>query len=232
MATKVCVITGASKGIGLATALRFARAGWHVVAAARGAESLAAAEREIRAAGGECTVVETDVSQPADVRRLIQTAQETCGRIDVLVNNAGRAPLAAIDEMDPEEYTLLNRVNLDAIFHATQAVWPIMKQQGGGVIVNISSLAAQDPFRGFAAYGASKAWVNVFSQATAQEGKPFGIRVYAIAPGAVETKLMRAAFPDLPAEHVLEPERVASAIECVCDERMSAATGETICVRK
>ena len=229
---KTCIITGASRGIGLATALRFAKAGYQIVAAARSEADLEAAVEKIAAAGGECLAVTADVGNPDQAREIVAAAQERFGCVDVLVNNAGRAPLSAVDEMDGSEFEALVAVNMAAVFHTTQAVWPLMKQRGGGVIVNVSSVASLDPFPGFAAYGASKAWVNVFSKAIASEGKPHGIRVYAVAPGAVETQMLRGAFPDLPAEHVLDPDAVAAVIESVCDERMTHATGQTIFVRK
>ena len=119
-----------------------------------------------------------------------------------------------------------------AIFHTTRAVWPLMKAQGGGVIINMSSMAAVDPFPGFAVYGASKAWVNLFSQATASEGKPHGIRVFSVAPGAVETGLMRASFPDFPADKTLAPDEVAAVILSLCEPALAPCSGQTLFVRK
>ena len=232
MSTETCVITGASRGIGLATALRFAQRGWNIVAAARDEEILEAAVGRIAEAGGHALAVTADVAERDHAWQLIAAAQERFGRVDVLVNNAGRAPLAPTDELDADEFDDVYAVNMAAVFHTTQAVWPLMKEQGGGVIVNISSVASVDPFPGFAVYGASKAWVNLFSQATAAEGKPYGIRVFAVAPGAVETQLLRSALPDLPEKYVLDPDAVASVIETVCDERMTHASGQTIFVRR
>ena len=107
-----------------------------------------------------------------------------------------------------------------------------MRQQRSGVIVNISSVASVDPFPGFSIYGACKAWVNLFTKALAAEGKPLGIRAYAIAPGAVETSMLRSAFPDFPADHTLRPDDIAAAIEAVCDDRLAHSSGQTIFVRK
>lgn len=232
MTRPTCVITGASRGIGLASALRFARGGYNIVTAARHEADLDAAVEQISAAGGECLAVTADVAVPEDAAQIISAAFERFGRVDVLVNNAGRAPLAPLEDLSPDEFDAVTAVNMAGVYHMTRAVWPIMKQRGGGVIVNISSLAAFDPFPGFAVYGASKAWVNLFTKALAVEGKPHNIRVFAVAPGAVETTLMRAAFPDFPTDKTLAPDAVAAVIESVCDERMRAASGETICVRK
>ncbi|HPM23063.1 MAG TPA: SDR family oxidoreductase [Phycisphaerae bacterium] len=229
---QTCVITGASRGIGLATASEFAQRGWRIVAAARRSEDLTAAAEQIKVAGGVCTAVPTDVGQAAEAQALIRTAQERCGRIDVLVNNAGVAPLCATAQLDPAEFDHVFAVNMAAIYHTTRAVWPLMQAQGGGTIINISSLASVDPFPGFAVYGASKAWVNVFTQATAAEGKPHNIRVFSVAPGAVETSLMRAAFPKFPPEKTLAPEAVARVIVALCDPGMTPCSGQTIFVRK
>jgi len=232
MSVKTCVITGASRGIGLATALRFAKQGCNVAAVARSEADLATAAKQVRALGATCEAIVRDVAAPDGARDAIALAAERFGRVDVLVNNAGVAPLAPIDKFTRAEFERVVAVNMAAVFHTTQAVWPIMVRQGGGVIVNISSVASVDPFPGFAVYGASKAWVNIFSHALAGEGKPLGIRVFAVAPGAVETSLLRASFANFPAEKTLDPDEVAAVIDSVCDERMAHASGDTIFVRK
>ncbi len=230
--TRVCVITGGSRGIGLATAVRFARGGAQLCISGRGARDLEAAAAQLRALGAECEAAALDVGRPDEARRLIARALERFGRIDVLVNNAGRAPLAKIEQFEASEFDATAAVNMAAVFHTSQAVWPVMRRQGGGVIVNVSSVASVDPFPGFAVYGASKAWVNVFSQALAVEGKPHNIRVYSVAPGAVETGMLRGAFPDFPADQTLAPDDVAAVIESVCGDPLRPCTGQTIFVRK
>lgn len=232
MAKKTCVITGGSKGIGLATALRLAHDHYDVVLAARNEADLLVAAQKVQRAGAQCLAVVADVARPDDARRVIDEAAQRFGRVDVLVNNAGVAPLIATAEMDTAMFDQTVQVNMAAVFHTTQAVWGVMKARGGGVIVNISSLASLDPFPGFAVYGASKAWVNLFSRAVAREGKPLGIRVYAVAPGAVETNMMRTAFPDFPADKALEPQAVADVITLLCRDEMTPCTGETIFVQK
>lgn len=232
MPERVCIITGASRGIGKATALRFARAGYQVVAIARNEANLAAVAREISAAGGQCLPLAADVAVPAALRQALATAIKHCGRVDVLVNNAGTGTLGPLETLAQADFDAMLALNIGAVFHATQAIWPLMKQQGGGVIVNISSVAGHDPFNGFAVYGGTKAWVNTFSRACADEGKPHGIRVYSLAPGAVETELLRGVLPDLDGKYVLDPDAVAGVVEVLCDPRMAHSTGQTIIVRK
>jgi NAD(P)-dependent dehydrogenase (short-subunit alcohol dehydrogenase family) len=230
--TKTCVITGASRGIGLATALRFAKAGSAIVAVARHASDLDRAAEQIRAAGGKCEAIAADIAVPAEARRVIERAVQRFDRVDVLVNNAGCAPLATIEQLEPAEFDRIVALNMGAIYQTTRTVWPVMKRQGGGVIVNLSSVASVDPFPGFAVYGASKAWVNLFSQAMAVEGKRHGIRVFSVAPGAVETDLLRSSFPDFPVEATIPPDVVAGVVVSVCDEAMTFCSGQTFFVRK
>jgi NAD(P)-dependent dehydrogenase (short-subunit alcohol dehydrogenase family) len=187
---------------------------------------------QVCALGGECEPVVADLARPADAGRLIDAAVARFGRVDVLINNAGHAPLAHIQDLSVEDFDRALALNIAAVFHTTRAVWPVMQRQGGGVIVNISSLASVDPFPGFAVYGASKAWVNLFSQAMAAEGKPLGIRVFSVAPGAVETELLRRSFPDLPAEHTLAPAQVAEVIFRVSDVAFTPCSGQTVFVRR
>ncbi len=232
MSTSIWVITGASRGIGLATAERAARRGAGVVLAARGADRLEQAAARIRALGAACEAVAADVSTRSGAESLIERAVQRFGRIDVLVNNAGTASLRPVDQTSDQDFDASIGANVASVFYLTRRVWPVMRQQRSGVIVNISSIAAFDPFPGFSVYGACKAWVNTFTLATAAEGKPLGIRVFAVAPGAVETQMLRSAFPDLPAEQTLAPDDVAAAIEGLCDERFAHSVGQTIVVRR
>ncbi len=228
----VAIITGASRGIGLATAFRFAEEGCDLVLAARTAGPLERAAEQVRERGVRVEALPTDLADPAAAAELVDIARGAFGRLDVLVNNAGAAPLAPIADMPTDSFEATLALNCGAVFHATQAAWPLLVETGGGVIVNVSSMASVDPFPGFAVYGACKAWVNLFTQAAAAEGRPAGIRVFAVAPGAVDTELLDGLFPDFPAEQRLAPREVAETILAVCQPSLTFSSGQTVFVRK
>lgn len=231
MPDPVAVITGAGGGIGRATAIELAGAGYRVILAGRDANALA---ETLRAVGGRGLAVPTDVTRSAEVDRLIAAALENFGQVDALVNNAGFAPLRSITTTTDDEWNAVLATNLSAAFYATRAAWPAFERQGAGVVVNISSAAARDPFSGFAAYGAAKAGLNLFGLAAAREGAPVGIRVHTIAPGAVETAMFRRLRtpPEWPPEKTLDPAEVARVVlQCVRGD-LRFASGEVIYLQK
>lgn len=228
---RVAVVTGAGRGIGRAIALRFARAGWDVAGVARTEAQLNETRKAIEQAGAGELFAPLDVARCDDVHAFASRVAAEFGRIDLWVNNAGLAPLSTIAEMSPAVFDAMTAVNVSGVFYGCRAVWPIMKRQGGGVIVNFSSAASVDPFPGLAAYGASKAWVNLFTEAAAKEGRADGIRIYAIAPGAVETPLLRRTFPDIPADQTLDPDTIAGVVELLADPRATHASGSILFVR-
>ena len=135
-----------------------------------------------------------------------------------LVNNAAVAPLAMLDETTDESFEETIQVNVKSVFYLTRAIWKHMKSQGRGVVINLSSLAAVDPFPGFSLYGSTKAWIDLMTTALAAEGKDHGLRVYSIRPGAVETQMLRGLFPDFPDEQTVSPDEVADKVwRCVSD---------------
>ena len=232
MGHSVVVVTGGGRGIGRATCRRFAAQGAQVIAASRSEAELAETCGLIKGSGGRCHAQPTDVCQPDDIAALVESTVGRWGRIDVLVNCAGVAPASAIEELEPSLFETILAVNVTAVYHCCRAVWPVMRRQGGGVIVNISSVASVDPFPGFAAYGASKAWVNAWTRALADEGRPLGIRVFAAAPGAVETRMLRDPFPDFPAEQTLHADDVAEVVYTLAQPAWQYATGQTIFIKK
>ncbi len=232
MEESVVVVTGGGRGIGRAIGRRFAAAGGQVVAAARSPHELEETRQLIESGGGRCHVEQTDVGALDEIDALIENTRQRFGRIDVLVNNAGVAPLSSIEDLDEPLFETILRVNVYAVYRGCHAVWPIMKQQGGGAIVNISSMASVDPFPGFAAYGAAKAWVSAWTRGLAEEGRPLGIRVYAVAPGAVETRMLRDPFPNFPKDQALQPSDVADVVFALAQPACRYVSGQTVFVKK
>jgi NAD(P)-dependent dehydrogenase (short-subunit alcohol dehydrogenase family) len=232
LAGLAAIVTGAGRGIGRAIAIRLGSAGASVALCSRTAEQLDETRQLIEAQGGRALALPADVAKVEDVERLVAETRARFGRIDILVNNAGTASLATIDQMEPEVFDRIIATNVRAVYLCSRGVWPIMAADGGGVIINISSVAAYDPFPGFAAYGAAKAFVTTYTKALAAEGQACGIRVYGVAPGAVETQMLRGAFPDFPAEQTLEPDDVAALIETLLSPACRHISGQTITIKK
>ena len=238
----VAVITGAGRGIGRATAVELARLGYLLVLASRTAGEL---NETIRLAGGAelhgagsygigALAVPTDVTRPAEVERLVRTAVGRFGRLDAVVHCAGLAPQRSVAEMSPEEWHAVIDTNLSAAFYLCRAAWPAFERQRGGVIVQVSSLAARDPFPGFGAYAAAKAGLHLFGTCVAREGRAIGVRVHTVAPGAVETAMFRKLMtPDQwPREKTMEPAEVAKVIgQCVAGD-LRDTSGEVIDLSK
>lgn len=224
----VAVITGASRGIGRAIALALAQHDHRLVLGARDASGLEALVRELPVAS---VAVPLDLREAAAGQKLIDTALERFGRIDVLVNNAGIAPRQHMHEASLAILDDLHAVNIRAVHATCLAAW-FSLGASQGVIINISSLAAFDPFPGFQLYGASKAWVNLYTQALAAEGSPLGIRAYSLALGAVATDLLHGLFPDFPAAATLAPTEVAAAVVALLNPALAPASGQTIKLSK
>lgn len=232
MKDQVAIVTGASRGIGRAIAVRLAQAQARVVAVARSAAGLRETCRLAEQAGGTCLPIEADVTNFQAVERIVQHVTRELRRVDVLINNAGTAPMSQMKDFDVGAFDAMMALNCNAVFYTTRAVWPSFAQQGGGRIVNISSIAAVDPFPGFQAYGATKAWVNAFTKAVAEEGRPHNIRAFAVAPGAVDTQMLRDRFPDFPADQCLTPQEVADTVAWVLDPRSQHASGAVVYIKK
>ncbi len=226
----VAIITGAGRGIGNATAIELNRRGFAVVLVSRSEPELAQTAKACRTA----LVVCADVTVQADVDRIVAESLGKFGRIDALVNNAGYAPMLSVEATSPDEFRKVLEVNLTAAFTLSRKCWPTFVKQSAGVIVNVSSMAAKDPLRGFAAYGAAKAGLNILGLTMAREGAPHGIRVHTIAPGSVETKMFRALVDEKtwPREKTLAPADVAAMIAgCVTGE-LKYTSGEVIYIRR
>ncbi|MGQ3215915.1 MAG: SDR family oxidoreductase [Shinella sp.] len=187
---KVALVTGASSGIGAATALALAGAGVKVGIAARRTDRLDALKAEITEKGGEALVIEMDVVDPASVEAGVKTLVDAYGAIDILFNNAGLMPLSDIDQFKTAEWLRMVDVNVKGLLNTTAAVLPQMIKQHSGHIFNTSSIAGRKVFKGLSVYCATKHAVAAFSDGLRMEvGQKHNIRVTCIQPGAVATEL-------------------------------------------
>ncbi|NJN57822.1 MAG: SDR family NAD(P)-dependent oxidoreductase [Leptolyngbyaceae cyanobacterium SL_5_9] len=189
LAGKVVLVTGASSGIGEATALALADAGATVVIAARRSDRLEALAKHILDQGGKVLSITADVSDESQVKAMVQKTHAEYGRVDILVNNAGVMLLGMIDGANTEDWRRMININVLGLMYATHAVLPIMKAQGTGHIVNISSVAGRFANAGTGVYNATKWAVGAFSESLRKEVYQHNIRVTIIEPGLVATEL-------------------------------------------
>lgn len=197
---KVALVTGASRGIGKASASAFARAGASVALAARDSAALDANVAEIEAAGGVALACPCDVADEASVQTVFARVAATYGPLDILVNSAGAVAQAPFAEMAASTWDHVLAVNLRGTFLCCREAFRQMAPHGGGVIVNLSSLSGVpevEKFPGLSAYNVSKYGVAGLSEILAIEGRAHHIRVVAVSPGAVDTEMLRAAAPHL-----------------------------------
>jgi NADP-dependent 3-hydroxy acid dehydrogenase YdfG len=187
---KVVAITGASSGIGEATALLCAASGAAVALGARRADRIDALAQRIEAEGGVATAIAVDVAAEDQARGFVETAKHRLGRIDALVNNAGVMLLGPVEGADTEDWRRMIDVNVLGLLYCTHAALPLMREQGGGHIVNVSSVAGRRAALGAGVYNLTKFGVNGFSEALRQEALHSNIRVTIIEPGFVETELL------------------------------------------
>jgi clavulanate-9-aldehyde reductase len=186
---KVFAITGATSGIGEATAVLAARAGASVALAGRREDRLTAVAARIGEEGGTAVALPTDVAVEDSARAFVQQAYERLGRLDVLVNNAGVMLLGPVTGADVNEWRQMIAVNCLGLLYCTHAALPVMGEQGGGHIVNVSSVAGRRAALGAAVYNMTKFGVTGFSEGLRQEALHAGIRVTVIEPGFVDTEL-------------------------------------------
>ena len=197
LAGKVALVTGASSGIGEATATALAEEGAQIALLARRADRLEQVVERIKNAGGKAVPLVADMTDEVQLRAAIRQAKEVFGRIDILVNNAGVMLLGNIEGTDSAEWRQMLDINVMAVMLACHEVLPIMKAQGSGHIVNISSVAGRQVKAGYSGYNASKWAVGAFSEALRQEVTKQHIRVTVIEPGMVATELR---------QHITDPE--------------------------
>ncbi len=235
---RVAIVTGAGSGIGRATAGMLGECGYAVVLVGRTRETLEATAESVP---GETLVFPADVGTEAGAQAIVEGATEAFGRLDVIVNNAAVAPCKPFAEFGWTELEETYRVNSIGPMTLIAAAWPVFAAQHAAQtkaghreyhppdghdtlarVVNLSSMATLDPFPGLAAYAASKAAVNLLTRACANEGADAGIKAFAVAPGAVETEMLRSIVSEeeLPTSMTLCAQQVASVIvACACGER-------------
>jgi 3-oxoacyl-[acyl-carrier protein] reductase len=210
LAGKVAIVTGASRGVGRAVAALFAAEGAAVVLAARNLDALAANAAAIAAAGGRALAVPVDVTDEQSVADLFARTATAYVPPDILVNSAGAVARVPFERMETAIWDEVLGVNLRGTFLCCRAAFRAMIPRGGGVIVNLSSLSGVrgvEKFPGLSAYNTSKFGVAGLSEILAVEGRPHGIRVVAVSPGAVDTDMLREAAPHLRAG--MTPEELA-----------------------
>jgi NAD(P)-dependent dehydrogenase (short-subunit alcohol dehydrogenase family) len=237
---KVALVTGASRGIGEAAAVELAKQGADVVLASRKLPDLEKVAQKVEALGRKAVPVAAHVARNEEIRNLVAKTLEAFGRIDILVNNAATNP--TMDQalaVDERAWDAIMNLNLKGLFFLSQAVARVMKEKGGGNIINVSSIAGISPDL-LPIYSISKAGVIMATKVMAQQWAQYKIRVNAIAPGLTRTKFSEALWndPDIlklamgrtPMARVGEPEEMAGAIIFLASEAASYITGQVIAI--
>jgi 3-oxoacyl-[acyl-carrier protein] reductase len=234
---QVAVVTGGAKGIGKAVALAFVREGARVVLVDVDKAGLSALREEIEKGGGRALAVPCDISSSSAVEAMVNLVENTFGRIDILVNNAGIIRRGTIETVTEVEWDWVLAINLKGTFNCCRAVVGPMKKRGEGKIVNVSSIAAKlGDITSAPGYASSKAGGDALMKTLARQLAPYGIRVNAVAPHAIETE-MSAQWPEekrreiiasIPLGRLGKPEDVADAVLFLASESASFVTGEIL----
>ncbi|WP_087752209.1 3-oxoacyl-ACP reductase FabG [Paraburkholderia caledonica] len=233
---KVAIITGAGQGIGAATALKFAREGAVVIACDMNLDAVATVAHLCREAGGKADAFAVDVTNRTQVDEMVAKVRGTYGRIDVMVNNAGITRDARLQKMTLQQFDDVIDVNLRGVFHTAQAVVDTMIEQGSGVILNASSVVGIYGNYGQTNYAAAKFGVIGFTKTWSRELGPKGIRVNAVAPGFIDTPILKTIPEDVltkmrdqvPLRRLGKPEEIASIYAFLASDEASYVNGAVI----
>jgi 3-oxoacyl-[acyl-carrier protein] reductase len=228
LADKVAIVTGSSSGIGKAIAVRFGEEGARVVVAARRRALCEQTAKQICRKGGEAFVVQADVSHETQVELLYDKAIQQYGRVDIAVHNAGIFGGRRIGETTTKAFDEVMNVNLRGTFFCCRAAFKQMKAQGGGVIINMSSVAGVQAWAGTGIYSASKHGVMALTKALADEGRPFNIKVSAICPGGVADELVDASGEEILRSEKISPFDIAETAVYLCTLGKFAVVPEVI----
>ena len=234
---RVAIVTGAAKGIGKAVAWLFVREGAKVVLVDLEKARLEALQEEIQKKGGQALAVPCDVSKAPEVKQMAAQVQRVFGRIDILVNNAGIIRRGTIETVTEEDWDQVIAVNLKGPFNCSKAVVEIMKKQGCGKIVNVSSIAGKlGDITSAPGYGPSKAGLDALTKTLARQLATYGIHVNGVAPHAIETEMSAEWSPEkrkaivdaIPLKRLGKPKDVAEAVLFLASESAAFITGEII----
>jgi NAD(P)-dependent dehydrogenase (short-subunit alcohol dehydrogenase family) len=244
LAGKVSIVTGSAMGIGRATAVLFAREGARVVVADVNDEQGAETVKQITAQGGQAVFAHTDVGEDADVERMVRTAVEQYGTLDVLHNNAGIAVEGTVAETSPDDWNRVLNINLSSMYRGCRFAIPEMIESGGGAIINTASVQGLLGFPGYAAYAASKAGIIGLTRQVAIDYAKHHIRANCICPGTIMTPMNEGVLARVPdpdallaawaAAHPIgrfgQPEDIAFAALYLASDESSFVTGQTLIV--
>lgn len=224
LAGQTALVTGGSKGIGRAICLALAKEGANVIIAARNENEIKETVEKLKAMGSKALAIRADVRSEEDVRRLISMTIDKCGRLDILINNAGVAYKKRLEETTLEEYEKIMDTNLKGVFLCTKYAIPYLRESKNGKIINISSIGGLHGLQDFSVYCASKFGVNGITESIAAEleGK---IKVYAICPGAVDTDMYRSIYSERPP---LKPEHIAEKVLELASPDSKVTSGKII----
>jgi len=234
---RVAIVTGAARGIGKAIAWAFVREGASVALVDVEKTGLETLQMEIGRKGGQAVAIPCDVSKASEVKQMVDHVQRTLGRIDILINNAGIIRRGTIETVTEEDWDRVMEVNLKGPFNCSKAVVEIMKRQGYGKIVNVSSIAGQmGDITSAPGYGPSKAGMDALTKSLARQLAAYGIHVNGVAPHAIETEMSAEWSPEkrkaivdaIPLKRLGKPEDVAEAVLFLASDTAAFITGEII----